>query len=279
MATELLETPAAMITDVFGNPLAAASNQPDVVDVIQFLDQAMNRISALRTKAVDVARRESELSSGVVDSPASRRIDRRAFVSEIAAALTISERAAENLIGARRALVETLPGTMRALERGEISYRHAQIMVDQAAGLSSEDCTELERAALSRATTSTPTRFERAVRVARERLSPESIEERHVAAIEERTVVVEEDHYGMAWLNARLAAPHTLAIHDRLTKAALRLRAQGDTRTLAQLRADVFAAMLLADDGDAGLTSGRAPQLEDTEAFVRWFHASRPRSS
>jgi hypothetical protein len=265
MATALLESLA--IAQIESAP---APSDGDIIDVVVWLDQAMNRIAGLRASAIDIARTQSERG---LASPVDRLVERRAFTAEIASALRVSERAAENLIGTSKALVQTLPATLEALGSGAISYRHAQIMIDHAAGLEPEDTAELERVVLDRAKSCSPPRFNSHVRTMRERLHPESIEARHRAAVEDRSVVLEESRDGMAWISAHLSAPHAHAIFDRLTTAALSLHAEKESRTLAQRRADLFTTVLLESDGSL---TGTAPSEDDSAQFVRWFRGITP---
>jgi hypothetical protein len=192
----------------------------DLIDLLLELDAMTNRIAAVRAKVVEAARLTTAEDSAKA-SPGARSIARRAFTSEIATALTISERAAENLIGVSTMLTSDLPGTLLGLSSGTISYRHAEIMVDHAAGLDRASIAELEQTVLPRASSTTPPRFSSFVRKAREALAPESIDERHRAAVDQRAVVVDEGRDGMAWLSVNLPAPTAYAIYDRLTTAAL----------------------------------------------------------
>jgi hypothetical protein len=287
MATELLETTASALAGAAGDGVAP-NLEADLIDLVVWFDRCMNRLAGARSVAVDLARRQSE---NALDAQSDPMMARRAFTAEIAAALRISERAAENLIGVSTALGASLPATQQALGSGDISYRHAQIMVDHSAGLSADEIAQLERRVIETATVTSAPRFDSFVRRTRERLSPESIEARHVAAVDRRTVVLDEARDGMAWISAHLPAPQAHAIFDRLTSAGLAMgrgsagRApdgERDARTLAQRRADAFAAVLLAanpegpnaaegsDHGDESVTPGAAP-VDDAYEFARWF--------
>ena len=253
------------------NDLDQRSLALDMLDTLVWVDATANRLAAMKATAVNTLRLQNEaLSEG--NTPTARMIERRAFIAEIATALTISERAAESLVGTSAMLATDLPGTRAALEAGEISWRHAQIMVDHAAGLETSTIADLEARVLPSASKSTPPRFNSVVRKTRERLDPESTEKRHEVAIGERQVLLDDGRDGMVWLSANLSAPQAQAVFDRLTKAALALKAKGDARTVAQLRADILAAVLLANHG---ALSGETPELDDSEDFVRWFRGIR----
>jgi hypothetical protein len=181
---------------------------------------------------------------------------RRAFVCEIASALRIPDRTAENLIKTSQALVNELPATLLALGEGRLSYRHAQILVDNSYGLSRESARELETRMLPVAEKNTPTRFERSVRRTRERLNPESMIERHTTAIAERGTELVAEQDGMVFIGAHVGAVTGVAIDTRITAIARSLQCDDELRTLAQLKADVFTDILL----DAALISIDAPR-------------------
>jgi hypothetical protein len=260
----------AVVSPVRPRAFGSHSESVDaLLDGLDSIDRMQNRAAAAKVAFVDRLRRRMVAESG----SRNRSLDERAFTAEIATLMRLSERGAQNLIGTSRSLVESLPATLDSLAAGDISWRHAQIMVEQIAGLDAESVAALEAKVLPSASTSTPLRFASTVRKQRERLHPETIAARHEAAREERTVVVEEDRDGMVWIMNKTDAATGLAIHDKLTTAALALRKQGDQRTLAQLRSDIHAAIMLATDGSefGDVANGIAPALEDTDAFVRWF--------
>ncbi len=60
-----------------------------------------------------------------------QRLAKMAFAEQIAASLRLPSGSAQRLIAEAEALTHELPGTMSALRRGEISLRHAQVMVDE----------------------------------------------------------------------------------------------------------------------------------------------------
>ena len=193
----------------------------------------------------------------------------RSFRAEVATVLNISERAAENLIGVSGALVKALPGTLKALGEGDISWRHATIMVDETAGMDSDSQMRLEHLLLSRPDRLAPPKFARILRKSREDLNPETIVERHTAAREDRGMSIADGRDGMADLIIRLGAAHAHAIYNRVTAAAIAMNDPLDDRTLDQRRADVITHVLLAQvDGQA---FGVVPDRWDDTNFVHWY--------
>jgi hypothetical protein len=174
----------------------------------------------------------------------------RSLRAELAVALRIPERTAENQLAVAKALVNDLPDTLAALTAGEIGYRHAQIMVDHTGGLDAATRGTLETASLPYARNLTAAKFERKLRTLRERANPETIRERHVRAVCDREVVLEPGRDGMAWLSAYLPAVDALGAFNRISELAATLKCPDEERTLTQLRADVFRDLLI--DGQPG---------------------------
>jgi hypothetical protein len=205
------------------------------------LQAEIDALSARRAEALHEFAEAFDEGFDSMDA-ALRERSRRA---EVACALRIPERTAERLMGEARMLVEALPATLERLADGDFSYRHAQALVNELAGLEADDMAAVERIALGAAANQTASRFTRTVRTLREKRRPETMVERSATAFVERDVTLDPARDGMAYLTAHLNAVDAAAILDRLTGAAYRHRAEGDPRTVAQLRADVLADALL----------------------------------
>jgi hypothetical protein len=180
---------------------------------------------------------------------------RRSLVAEVATTLLIPEATAAQRIDEAETLSDYLPATLEALAQGNISYRHAQAIVRQAGSLPESGRAEFEVTVLPKAATQTAAQLGTHARKVRERMHPESIDQRHREAREERAVWVEKEHDGMATLVCRLPAVSAFAIDDTLDQVARALRSHDETRTHAQLRADALADLFLHRDGD---TAARA---------------------
>lgn len=237
------------------NLLQRFSEQLDaVVDATARLATA----AADRADAIDEARTRCE-ALAEDDSLRERWKVRRILVTEIACALRLPERSTETLIEQSRALVNEFPTTLAAVRSGTISYRHATILLDQAAGLGDADRASLETVMLPLAATMTAAKFTERVRQARERLDSESITARHDTCVSDRAVFFEPARDGMAYLTAYLPAAAAKAVFARVTTIAMGLQGTDETRTLTQLRADVLADLALtrtATGTDATGTAG-----------------------
>ncbi len=111
----------------------------------------------------------------------------------------------------------------------------------------------------------TVAKFSRKARQLRERIHPETIRARRVKAAGDREFSFEPSRDGMAYLTLYTEAPLAMAIHDRVTAAAMAQQRPEEPRTLTQLRADVATELLLTGGGGA---DGGGPQ-EDRFAGIR----------
>jgi hypothetical protein len=234
----------------------------ELIDAIAASDRVLASVSAARAELIDQARQWSELShaaSAPTGGWDAATVARRVLVTELACALRLPERTIENLIEQSRSLLHELPATLESLRAGEISYRHAQSMIDHADSLPEESRQAFELAALPFARNLTVAQFDRKARVLRERTHPETIETRHESCVSDRSVTLQPARDGMAWLSAYLPAAEAHAIYHRLTDVALTLQGPTEPRTLTQLRVDVFADLLIdgvTDDSSSSSTGG-----------------------
>ncbi|HEV7950591.1 MAG TPA: DUF222 domain-containing protein [Glaciihabitans sp.] len=172
-------------------------------------------------------------------------ISRRELVTEIACELKVSEFSASRLIDQSQVLLEDLPETQAALVEGEISYRHAAVIIDHANSIPVPSRAEFEQKLARDAAELTVPKLDRAARVLREKMHPESIEDRTKAAIDGRTLDLQPAPDGMAWLSAKIAASDALAMYNRCLEMATSLQSPEEERTLTQLRVDVFTEILM----------------------------------
>lgn len=200
--------------------------------------------------------RAAEAMARPAVSPQERTAQEMAVTAEVACALTVSERSAAALLAESATLTTGLPLTLSALQAGSISWQHARVMCDESSGLDPAGAAALEahfldpEAAFAArgcpAGELVPGRFRAKARRWRELHHPVSIETRHRKGVEDRRLEYEPDRDGMAWLSAYVAADVAVGVWSRATEAARALQGPNESRTLAQLRADVAANWLLA---------------------------------
>ena len=239
----------------FGMPSAWARRAEAQTDeLLSLLEDNRRQAAAIEAQQVvilDALRVHSEQTQSLHPDPATthrwteRAVARRTLVSEVAASLRLPERTAERIIEESRMLVHQLPATLTALHAGQISRRHATILIDHASSLPAETLPAFETAALPYAHTLTPSKFDRKARIVRERTRPDSIHPRTVTATENRSVNLDPARDGMCYLVAYLPAQQGLAIINRLTDIARTECGPDESRSLAQLKADILAGLLI----------------------------------
>ena len=244
-------------------PVLIGETRLELVESVVAVDRMISSLTAARAELVDQIRQWSEAAAGTgsgQDGWSPAVVARRELVSELAAALRMPERSAENLIAESAALEHDLPETRAALQTGRITYRHATVMLDHIWSLPDEARADFERRALPFAERLTVAKFNRRARALRERMQPESIAARTATAVEDRSVEYTPDRDGMAWLSAHLPAHQALAIYNRVTDLARGLQGPEEDRSLTQLRADVFSDLLIEGE-TGGLRGVRATVL------------------
>ncbi|KRE78436.1 HNH endonuclease signature motif containing protein [Arthrobacter sp. Soil763] len=235
------------------------------LDGLAEVARAESRLAAVKVWLAAGYAHVTETLAGPVASPQDHTAREMGTVAEVACVLTVSERSASALLSDAQALTGSLPLTLGALQAGELSWQHARVMVDEAAGLDRAAAAALEGHFLDPAAPVpargcpagelVPGRFRAKARSWRERHHPASIEARHVRGAGDRRVEFIPDRDGMAWINAYLPAATATGIFDRLTAASRALQGPAEARTLTQLRADVAATLLLTR-GAAPATAG-----------------------
>ena len=150
---------------------------------------------------------------------------------------------------------------------GRSPGQHARILVDETSSLDAAGAAALEAHFLDPGAPNpargcpagelVPSRFRAKARTWRERHHPASIEERHTTSVADRRVEFVPDRDGMAWLSAHLPADTAAGIWERTTAAARALQGPDESRTLAQLRADITATWLLTTGTGTGADGRR----------------------
>jgi hypothetical protein len=167
-----------------------------------------------------------------------------------------AQRTAENLIAESRVLAEELPATRAALESGVISYQHVRVLVNESWSVPGGAKAAFEAAVLRSAGSLTASKLKYRARLLRERVHPETITARHQKSVRDRAVFFQPEHDGMASLTLYGSAEKAQAAYERVTLAALSLQCPEEERTLTQLKADVFADVILGGVTPSGVGKG-----------------------
>jgi len=272
--------------------LAAVDPVDAVVDELVEIRRGMAvlqaREAAVLARAVAVAQAQAYLPgpSQVRDIPL------RSMAAQIGAALRVSDRTMQRHLSDAVVLTERFPATWTALATGDVSGAHVRVIVTT--GLPIEDDrarAEYEQAVLEVARRETPGRLKPAARMLAARLHPAPLAERHADAARGRCVWVRDLDDGMAELGATLPAHLAYGIRDRLDQYARRIidaRGDGggdaeaaveatvldepvlqDTRRIDEVRADVFADLLLTGHATPEVSDASIPETEAIVAHVQ----------
>ncbi|HYJ49362.1 MAG TPA: DUF222 domain-containing protein [Microbacterium sp.] len=209
--------------------------------------------------AVDWADEEDPTATSAAEFP------HRSVAAEIAATWRVSDRTVQRQIGDAVDLVSGYENTLTALAAGEISAAHARIIVACGSLIARRELrAEFEASVLDYARAESASRLMPIAKRRAEWFAESTLDERHRRARGQRRIWVTDLDDSMSEVRALLPTVIAHGIHDRLTGlghdvgAARRDAtdelspdadsAAPDTRSLDQLRADIFADLLLATD-------------------------------
>ena len=221
----------------------------ELIGVLRAARRLTSWSAALELAAVTdlAARREAEATGTASCAPGEHIGD------EIAAALTLTARAADVLLDLATAL-RRLPATMAALTAGRIDRYRAAVIADEVAGLGDEHAASVEQQILDDAPGQTTGQLRAAARRAVLAADPDAARGRKERACRDARVERWDEHAGTAALAGRDLPPaDVLAADHNLSALAGSLRRAGVSGTMDQLRAQVYLA-LLTGQPIAGLT-------------------------
>ena len=193
----------------------------------------------------------------------------RSVAAEAASVVRMSDRVMQRRLWESWELVHRFPATFASLAAGKLSLSHAAAIQRAGINLDDEQRAEYESRAVPIAEAESVSRLPKLLGAVAEQVQPVGMTERHRHARKNRTVYVRELDDGMGELVAILPAVLAKGCMDRLTSIAHAVQhapttpctgAGGsgdvdllgeppivaDDRTIDQVRADVFADLLLA---------------------------------
>ncbi len=167
---------------------------------------------------------------------------------DVGAALNLTRRAADNELGFALELRERLPKVWETLSQGRIDVRRARTIVQGTSHLSEDTARNVVERIIDRAPNLTTGQLAARIRRLCIETDPEEAKTRYENAREERRVVIEATTDGTADLHAYgLPADRAAAISKKLNRLARNLKKREGSRTMDQLRADVFTDLLYGD--------------------------------
>ena len=180
---------------------------------------------------------------------ASSRVDEQVS-SELAAALVLTGRSADALLGLARDLAR-LPAVRRALLAGLIDLARARVFAEELAGLGDVAAAAIAFGFADIAGTMTTGQLRATLRAMVLSIDPAAARQRAENGKNDARVEAWQENSGnMGLVGRELAASDALAADKRLTAIAQALRDAGTEGTLDQLRAAVFIALLAGRDPD-----------------------------
>ncbi len=211
------------------------------------------RASAVVFRSIDETLREAAEHPGVFVDEVFLRGDMRELAVRAAAAdLAVRLNLAESTVRNHALVSSTLRARMPRLWswfcEGEISTQNAREASTVVLELPEHLWAAFDEALLQPAKALTPARFRAKARALREKLHSTELVERHELAMQRRGVWSEPDRDGMGWLSAYLPMDKITQINAQVDGSAFELFAEADeSRTMTQVRADVFADLLIGD--------------------------------
>lgn len=253
-----------------------------IVAAVQQADAALAAAEAARVRALaragELAR---ELAAGKPSRVREHDMALRSIAATIGVPARVSDRSMQRQIGEATRLADRYPGTLEARGRGEITRQHVYAIQDAAADLPDDAVPAFEAEALERCRRDTVGRVKAELEILAQRMHPRSFTERHASARERRDITVRGLPDGMSSLYLVGPTPVIAGIDDRMNQMATviidarnaattaigageaAVGAAGastvpddnaripahvlatDTRTRAQIRADIAADILL----------------------------------
>ncbi|MEU6644757.1 DUF222 domain-containing protein [Saccharomonospora sp. NPDC046836] len=165
--------------------------------------------------------------------------------AELALLLSVSEQHARRMVDLSTTLVHRLPRTLAAMESGVVDSYRASKVAAATAWLNDPQAREVDSAVAPRLVGKNPHQVRRAAAYWALKADPEGAARRAGHRRAERSVQLLPGEDGMSTLLADLPAEVASSVYARVDRMARTLRGANESRTLDQLRADVFAELLL----------------------------------
>lgn len=242
------------------------------------LDAVTSELVRVRAQVNVLQAREAQLLhsasqiAGVVESRAAAssraaELPHREVAAELGAALRVSDRTVQRLMGESGRLILGFPATFAAFAAGRITRTHTDAIVDAGAHIPDAAArATFEATVVPLAERESASRVRSVARVVAERVHPRSFTELHEAATATRAIRVVDLPEGMADLIATMPAVAAHGALDRINRMARSVRdtrvaatprgtatrgdedPHADTRSMNALRTDIFIDLLLTGD-------------------------------
>jgi len=221
-------------------------------------------VEVMRAQARQLAHDHAELMATMVEvaycapggpqSAAEREAEVVEFASdEIRAALVLTRRAADAELDLALTLRQRLPVVCEALHSGDIDVRRARTIVDGTDHLSHDIARRVANTIIDQAGRATTGQIAARIRRLCVELDPDDARSRYEEALDERRVGAAANPDGTASIfGMHLAPDRVSAGMERINHLAQTLRGGNETRTMDQLRADIFVDLLTGSQHTGG---------------------------
>lgn len=233
-----------------------------------------DRVVVLRAHhrlAAHHAARVYEAMAAVSDATHEREDDHQlaheSAAAEIGSALRLTRRAADHELNLALTLRRRLPAVHRLLSEGLIDGRRARVIADSTSHLSVGAARRVVATIVDDAPSLTTGQIGARLRRACLDHDAETAQDRYHHAAKQRRIVTEPTVDGTAHVfGLDLPPDRVQEASDRINELARALRHSGETRTMDQLRADVFLDLLT---GTRGTRAGTVDIQVDLETLTR----------
>jgi hypothetical protein len=264
---EMLEHPAASLPEAVADLAPGVELMGLLAGVDRDLLSDFDRVEVLKARARLRSHVDAELladMAGIVEAEIRVVGSDLEFgevhdvaAAEIGAALSWTRRASERQLDLAVTLVSDYPAVWEMLHGGLIDLPRARVIVDHTCHLQAEVRGKVVGVALEKASEQTTGLLAARIRRLALWVDPESAKARYRQGLEERRVVTDANPDGTANLNGlQLSAPKSQAAMRRINRIAHDLKRSGDSRTIDQIRADIFLDLLNGQDLKTGFDRG-----------------------
>lgn len=248
-----------------------------LAEIVAGVETMAAQLTAVQVVEVRLLARAGQLAekqaSGARENVRIHDMALRSIAAEVGGILRVTDRTVQQRIGEAREIVECYPAALVEWEAGVLTRGHVRVIVEAGAVVPAEHRAEFERQAIERCRVGTPNRVRPGLEILAERTADRSFTERHREACGSRAVRVIPGRNGMSDVVATVPTVIADGVMDRLTQQAqsvvdAREPGDDDRRVMDEVRADVFADLLLAGspsldptatgDGPGGLGAIRA---------------------
>lgn len=223
---------------------AAAQAKLTATEVVAVMKAAQQMVSHFQAQKYQAMAKIWEHYDGGPSSD-DPEADFRGATQEIRAALRLTRQAATQELNTALDLYQRLPQLGQALAQGMVDYRRAQVYIHATGHLSEHVAQLVVDQTIDQAWRLTGGQLQALLRYFCIKVEPDTAQQQYDDELADRRVVSNPNPAGTATLmGINLAPDRVEAALSRVDHIAASLRKDGDSRSLDQLRADVFLDLL-----------------------------------